>query len=514
MFLKTESYKKGIVLSTTFNFISKGLVFLNSLLIAFYFGAQIKTDIYFYSYNTIIILSAFITSLNSSVLIPESMRLRNQHSESQAMKFLNFFFYCYLVLVFLICVILYCDPIKGFRLVSDFNIKSLAQNEKILYLSIPLILLIPLVNLLTDILTSYKYFSIPMIAGIINGFFSLCFLIIFHNTLDVSALLIGLIISNSLNLFLLIILMLKKLNWNFKMSFEKVEIRIWKNILFAQAGNITSSLSNYLPLYILSGFNFGVITSLNYAQQISTLPTTLITNQFSAVCGIKFNEQYAKKNYQELNKTFVVTANFLLFILVPVSATFFLFSNDIVTLLLKHGAFNRNNVEMTASFLKYLGLLLPLMVINTLFSRLFMASHKIIQSFWYQIVFNVILISTLFIVIKKVGPVGYPITLVSVHVLNILVCYFLEKWYFNIINYSLVLKNFLLITLINGSVCFLFFIIKSSWVFPTLLTLLMEIPLYFLIVAGLGFQFEINNTFNSFISKSWSKILYYARSKS
>lgn len=42
-----ESYKKGIVLSTIFNILNKGLVFLSSLVVAFYFGTQLKTDIFF-----------------------------------------------------------------------------------------------------------------------------------------------------------------------------------------------------------------------------------------------------------------------------------------------------------------------------------------------------------------------------------------------------------------------------------------------------------------------------------
>src|SRR5256885_464037 len=95
MFIKAESYKKGIFLSTVFNIVNKGLVFCNSLIIAFFFGAQLKMDIYFYSYNTIVILSTFITSLNASVLIPESMRLRTRQGEEPAIQFLNFFLYLY-----------------------------------------------------------------------------------------------------------------------------------------------------------------------------------------------------------------------------------------------------------------------------------------------------------------------------------------------------------------------------------------------------------------------------------
>jgi len=181
MTFKVESYKRGIAISTLYNVINKGLVFLSSIIVAYYFGTQIKTDIYFYAYNTIIIFSAFITSLNASVLIPESMRLRIQQGELPAMQFLNYFFYLYILLTVIICAILFLNPVKAFIIISDFPERSLQNESAILLLATPLILLIPAVNLLTDILTSHKFFSIPMVAGIINGVFSILFFL--HNGL-------------------------------------------------------------------------------------------------------------------------------------------------------------------------------------------------------------------------------------------------------------------------------------------------------------------------------------------
>ena len=64
-----------------------------------------------------------------------------------------------------------------------------------------------------------------------------------------------------------------------------------------------------------------------------------------------------------------------------------------------------------------------------------MATHKIMESFWYQIIFNVFLILSLYISIRQFGFIAYPITLVCVHVLNIFFCYCWKK-YFDIINYS------------------------------------------------------------------------------
>ena len=76
--IKSESYKKGTVLSVLFNIISKGILFLLTIIIARYFGSNIKTDIYFFVFAAMILFSGFINSIDTAVLIPESMRIREE----------------------------------------------------------------------------------------------------------------------------------------------------------------------------------------------------------------------------------------------------------------------------------------------------------------------------------------------------------------------------------------------------------------------------------------------------
>lgn len=503
MLLKTESYKKGILYSTFFNILNKGLVFVNSLIVAYFFGTQIKTDIYFYAYNTIVILAAFITSLNSSVLIPESMRIRVQHGDKASMEFLNFFIQLIIIFTLLVCLILIFNPVKAYRLVSDFDTKSLELNRKILLLGAPLIILMPIVNLLTDILTSYKYFTVPMLAGIINGLFSILFVLLFHNSLDILSLLAGLLLSYSLNFLLLIFLMLKNLSWQFRIKWIKVENRILKNICFAQAGNITSSLSNYLPLYLLSGFNAGIITSLNYAQQVSSMPTTLITNQFSSVAGIKFNELRAEGNDTQLSDLFLNISFFLMFILFPISGVVFLHSKEIFIILFKRGAFNSESVLNSARFLKYLILMLPLLAINTLVARLFMAAHLIKQSFWYQIILNLFLILFIYLGIKMIGIDGYFISLISIYVLNIVLQYFLLKRFIPGIRYELLLKNITENLLMN--ILLVIIIYQSEKLFFEQLNgavkLIFGSFIYLFLLVFMNQLFKINNVFAGGVKK-------------
>jgi len=507
MTFKAESYKKGIAISTLYNVINKGLVFLSSILVAYYFGTQIKTDIYFYAYNTIIIFSAFITSLNASVLIPESMRLRIQHGELPAMQFLNYFFYLYILLTVFICAILFLNPVKAFTIISDFPEQSLQNESAILLLATPLILLIPTVNLLTDILTSHKFFSIPMVAGIINGVFSILFLFFFHSVLGIFSLLMGLIISYVINFIILVILMKKKLQWQFRFQWLQIDKRIWKNIAFAQAGNITTSLSSYAPLYFLSGFSTGIITSLNFAQQLSSIPTTLITNQFSSVSGIKFNELYAKKQFSEINRIFLSTTSILLFILTPISSIFFLYSSSITSFLLEHGAFEKSGVVYTSLFLQYLGLLLPMLAINTFVARLFMAGQKIMQSFAYQVSFNMVLIFFIWIGIQKIGITGYPISLIALHILNVLLCYILLKKFFPEVNYGKMLLLFLKIISLNFSILILVLFVKgllSS--FPVVVNLILGGILYLMLLLIVNWKIKLNSEINLLLKQLFAYI--------
>ena len=460
-FLRIESFKRGIVVSTIFNLLAKGLLFLVSLLVAFYFGSTNQTDVYFYAYNVVVLISGFFTMLNSTVLIPEAMRIRI-HSEQDSSRFLVFFIYVYFVIAILLTLVFFISPVKTFSTISNFDLATLEDHKLILQMAIPLILLMTLTNLFTEILISYRFFSITMIVSIVNSIISISFLLLFRTEWSISSLLIGLLAGFSLNLVVLLILMKKYLKWDFKFVLFPVGRRIWRNVGLAQAGNITTVLNSYVPLFLLSGFNPGIITALTFAQQLSVLPNSLLTNHFTSVAAIKFNELYSRKAFVDLNNIFISTAEFLIFILMPVSGILFFFSEEILTIVFKHGRFDETGVTNAALFLKFLGLQLPLLVINNLFSRLLMAGHKVAQSFLYQIAFNIVLVIMLFGGIQVLGIVGYPLALIIVYFLNIFACYYLEKYFFDIIEYNALLKKFFKILLVNAILIFVIHLVVEA----------------------------------------------------
>lgn len=448
--LKTESFRKGIIFSSFFNFISKGLAFFQGLVIAYYFGAQGETDIYFYCFSAITLVALFVNTLDSSVLIPEAMRLKEVEGEQQSMRFLNFFIYIYLSIGVLATIALSISPVGSVSVLSKFNVGELEEAKTIILLSIPLFALTIITNLLANILASYRYFTIPMIVATLNGFFALVSLVIFHEQWGMGSILVGTIASYILNICVLLFIMKKQIGWDF--TFRRIKLRalIVRNIVMAQAGNITSTISSYVPVYMMSSFNSGMLTAYTYGQKTSEIPSQVINMQFSAVAGLKFNALFPQKAFAQLNSVFYRSAYVLFAIQIPIAIFMFMYNTEIIEVLFKRGQFESSTAETSAAFLKYLALLLPFLAINSLMARLFMATQKIMESFWYQIVFNVILSGLYFIMVARFGAIGLPYALLTMHVFNTAFCYFLSRWFFKFITYTNVIKAFLTLVLLNA----------------------------------------------------------------
>jgi peptidoglycan biosynthesis protein MviN/MurJ (putative lipid II flippase) len=495
-------------LSTIFNVFNKGLVFLNSLAIAYFFGTQLKVDLYFYAYNTVLLIVTFITSLNSSVVIPRSMHIRMQEKPETVNDYFNFFIYFYLAVTVLLCLLFYVNPIGAFTTLSNYNPDILRNQASILYMSVPLIMLAAMTTLLADILTSYRFFTIPMIAAMINSLFSFLFIILFHRVLDVRSITLGLLISYTVNILLLLYLLKRYLHWNFRFRYVALGKQTWSNIGYAQAGNFVTTLGSYAPLYFLSGVGTGIIAALNYAQQIATQPTSFITNQFASVSRIRISELYARKELQRVNEIFLSTIRFLLFVMMPVSGLFFLYGNEIVTVLFKRGSFDAQSVKMSSDFLRYLGLSLPFTVIISIAGNLYIAAQFIKLSIGYQIISNLLLILLVYFSLRWFGYIGYPLAYLGVNILNVAVVYIFCRLFFPFIHYSEILKYLALMIAINGLIMVALGLLGMLKIhLSAFLRLFAGATFYGAVLLLTNFIFNLNKDFSLFLSHFRRKLL-------
>ena len=464
--IKAESYKRGMALSVLFNIISKGILFLLTIIIARYFGSNIKTDIYFFVFATMVLFSSFINTIDTAVLIPESMQLREKEGEDKSMDFLNFFLLIYFIIGILFAIGMYFFGTIVFGLISKFAEADIVSYRNYFLAGSLFFIFHVLTNYLNNILTSLKYFSLPMVISSIKSCVVIVCILLLRAKYDVMSVIIGGLISYAINLAIQLYLLHKINRWKFTFKKPAIHKTIWSNVFYAELGQLTTIASSMFPLYLLSGFGSGIISVMNYGKNIADIPNTLVTSQFANVSGIKLNEEFARKDYAAMNETFLHTSKLMVFILIPIGCFMFVFARPVVELFYNRGNFTEQAVIESAKFLQLLSVTIFSIAINAMVSRLFMAARFIKQAFVYQIIMSCLLIIFIWLFSKYYGAYGYPYAIILVNAVNFLTMFFICKKYFKFIRYDGLLKYTGVIVLINIPVAvILFYTLQQSNLF-------------------------------------------------
>ena len=460
--IKSETYKRGMVLSVLFNIVAKFILFVLTIYIARVFGTDIKTDIYFFIYSTMLLLSGFINTIDTTVLIPESMRLRESQGQDAATAFLNYFIRLYFVIGIFFIALITLAGIKIFTAISRFSATDIVMYKNYFFLGSLYFLFQILINYINAILVSLKYFTVPMMISGINSCIIIGGSFLLHKKYDMLSVLISGVAAYCINLVLLLYLLKKKTGWKFLIPQKKVEKKIWNKVFFAQLGQVATLASSYFPLYLLSGFGSGIISTMNYGKNIADIPNTLITAQVATVSGIKLNEQVARNDQNSMNDTFIRSSKLLLFILVPAGCFMFVFAAPMVELFYKNKNFTPEAVIQSANFLQLLSVTIFSIAINAMVSRIFIAAQIIKQAFIYQLAMNTFLIISIWALSKYYGAYGYPYGVIAMNMVNYFALYFICKKFFATIQYGYVIKYSAWIFLINLPVAALLFYILPT----------------------------------------------------
>ena len=448
--IKSESYKRGTVLSVLFNIISKGILFLLTILIARYFGSNIKTDIYFFVFTTMILFSGFINNIDTAVLIPESMRLRQKEGDEQATGFLNFFLLLYFIIGVLFTIVMFFFGTTVFGLISKFSEADITTYRNYFWIGSLFFVFHVLTNYLNTILTSLKFFSLPMIISSIKSCIVIVCIFLLKADYDVLSVFLGGLISYAVNLIMQLYVLCKIAGWSFNIKTSGISKSVWSNVYYAQLGQLATVASSMFPLYLLSGFGSGIISVMNYGKNIADIPNTLVTSQFANVSGIKLNEQVARQDYAGMNETFFSTSKFLVFVLVPVGFFVFVFARPIVELFYLRGDFTISSAQGAAVFLQLLGLSVFAIALNAMVTRVFIAMQAMKQAFFYQVIMNVLLIITTWLAVKYYGAYGYGYAIIAANIINLAGMFFMCRIIVPQLNYAALMRYTGLIILING----------------------------------------------------------------
>lgn len=493
--LKTESYRSGIALSVGFSLLAKLIALASSLVLAALFGTSAEMDVYLYVFFAAALVTTFISALNSSVIIPEAMRLFEQRGEAAARGFVNFFLYAYAASGLALAAACLAGPVAVFARVSRFDAGLLAANAGLLYAALPLFPLILVSNYLVEVLASRKFFTVPMLASMFNNAVVLVFVLAAYRRFGVMSALLGLCTAYAAQVLALLLFMRARLGWEFS-SAARPSRRVLGNALFAQLGNLATAVSAYVPMFLLSGLDRGTVSAMNYGRQAAEFPHNFITQQFASVAGIKLNELSARGLPGEAARIVVSSMKGLLFVLVPAALFGAAYSGEIIRALFGRGAFGAESVETAAAFFRLFALLLPFYAVNSLVTKLFLAAQKVREAFWFQLAMNLLLAGLIVVFVGRFGALGYPAGLLVFSVLVFLASGALCARYFPEVRYRETAAYFAGLAVLDAGV-----LLAVHWAFRRLCPGLpltgaaLAAAAYFGLLAWASLRLEVNEDF-------------------
>lgn len=417
---KFESTTKSVFFSTLFSLLARLLSFAQAIIVSNYFGATKSTDFLFFCISITVLLPGLFSNINQAVIIPNAIKIRESESENESKTFLLKIYSFYILLGILVCVLVGAIPEEFMQIASKFSPEDIHENRLIMILTIPTFFFILTTSFILNVFESYKYFTFPMILDMMKSILTIIIIVLLGNKYGVVSMAAGILAAHAIQFIILNYLLFRLLGFRLKRKRNKLDNGLKKNIAFVVISQVTNILSQYVGMYLISGLQEGVYTALSYSDKIYNIFVLVLAGQVTTVLGINIIEKYSKREYKELNESYLKYIKVIMTIVVPLTFIMAFQATAIISVLFQRGNFTRESVVMTGTFFKYIILTVPLLVLDRLIVRLIIAKQILHISFIWNIVSKVISAVVVFVIINYIDFRYYGLGILLVQLIHVI----------------------------------------------------------------------------------------------
>ena len=274
--IKAQSLKKSGLISIALATMGKLLSFSTTLAVAYIFGANTQTDLIFFLYSTIILLSGFWTHFNSNILLPYLVKKFEENPDLAWQKCCAIATKVLISMLLLIPVLCFFYP-HVFSLISRWSPETIHSTYNFFLILILLLPIIYLNDLFCVVYQSQKHFTYTYLNSLCFGFTCLIFIYIFSSSLAEYSLALGMLTAGAMQLLIMFIIM-QKSDLKFRLVFKSIDKELFNWHLWLSSLLLFSCqfLLIFLPDYFATGLQQGSFTSILNGRKVVEIMTTLI----------------------------------------------------------------------------------------------------------------------------------------------------------------------------------------------------------------------------------------------
>jgi len=400
----SESYKRGAAYAVGFSIAGKVFSFAVSLLFAFYFGADGRTDVYFYLILLAALLNGWLNTTNAAVILPEFMHLRQKDGRA-AINFANFFLYIYLCAAAILIAACWLWPGQILGFISAFPRAQAMQNSGFMPLAAIYFSSFFIMAFLISLAESFKLFKIYFLSPL-NSVLPFAALLM---TRKIEALLLGYIAAYLIQICASVFLLKKHAGWHFGFKKPVLGKKFIHNLLYNQPGSAAWAILLYVPLFMLTGATAGLVSAVNYSRMLTDGLLDILVSRINNVAKVKLMAEAAAQDFKNMAATLLKTDKILLFILMLICVFTAFYSYEICKMFFMRGSFTAQDAYNTSIFLKIFVLAVPLVSMGNNIGNAFSALRLIKEIMPYAVAVAVVFTVAFIGGIYKYGAFAYPL---------------------------------------------------------------------------------------------------------
>ncbi|WP_338470680.1 murein biosynthesis integral membrane protein MurJ [Niallia sp. XMNu-256] len=357
---KLPTIVKAVGIVTIISAIGKVLGFVRESMIAAYFGASEKADVFFVANMIPTLLYTVIGITIYSGIIPIYMeeKEKNQVEADKKMSVLGTLFFMFALFLTVVAFI-FAQPLV--KLVAPgFSEEQLKLTSLLTRIMLPSICFFALTTIATGVLNSHKRFISPALTGTAQNIVIILSTVILAEQYGVVGLSIGVLLGAAFQ-FIIQVPSLSKYNIRFNFAFKQEKGKIKETLILFYPIIISSlavQMNGVTDRIISSGLEEGSVSALNYANKLMQLPLSVLLAPLITVLYPSIVES-AIQNMRRFIEVVIKGARSIIYISIPFVIVMIICGQELIRLAFERGAFDRSaTIQTTHVFVLYsLGLI-------------------------------------------------------------------------------------------------------------------------------------------------------------
>lgn len=369
---KKNNLLKTSLIVTIISVLAKFIGFARDAVIAAFYGANWKTDAFFFAQSMPgIVFPAVCNSLSTAFLTMYVTKSVEDKTEADVYGSKAVTFSVFFAIVLSIVAILLTPIIVPF-LAPGFSLEQIELAKYLSRITMAAFVLIMIQYMLGAILSAKKLFYGAQIAGLFYNASVIIITIILGKNQDMDVLTYTVVIGHIIQVIALCFIVRKNFKYSFRLRLNNEEMKsLVRLTLPIILGNSIVQINNIVDKVLSSLLGDGAMSALSYSNTLNRFITGVVITTLSTVVYPILVEKFSKNELKDFCSGIINSISIGLIVLIPISIITTMCASDIVKIVYERGSFDETATKLTSLALMFYGMMFVFAVVQEVVTRAF-----------------------------------------------------------------------------------------------------------------------------------------------